>query len=145
MRPTSFSRHAPAISRALPKMLLAAIASGPATGAAGAPADGAPGAVASCVGSATSASLEVDSHVELDADDARVVAAAIVARYPVIANDGLTPQRLLLAKQAGGAWLYVSLRADAGKPGGVCSTASVVAGRFEFTPALVRKYFGVDA
>lgn len=145
---TSFPCPATPIGRALSMAaVLSAIASASASagGAPGAQAGGAAGAVASCIGSATSIWSAADSRVELDANDARIVAAAIVARYPVIGNDGLTPQRLLLAKRAGGAWLYVALRADAGRPGGVCSTASFVAERFELTPALLRKYFGLDA
>jgi hypothetical protein len=102
-------------------------------------------AIESCVGSAAIRFRDKDKRVLLEAADADAVGAAIVRRYPMVEQDGLAPQGLVLWQQPQFSWVYVALFVDPSKASEVCFTASFGADKFEMTPALIDKYFGADA
>lgn len=102
-------------------------------------------AIESCVDKSAIRFHKDDRRVILDAADTASVSAALTRRYPMVEQDGLAPQRLVLWRKPAVGWLYVALLVNPAKPGEVCFTATFVAGRFELTPPLVEKYFGVGA
>lgn len=101
--------------------------------------------IESCAGSAPIRFRDSDKRALLEAADSDAIAAAIVARYPMIEQDGNTPQGSVLWQQPEFGWVYVALRVDSVKPGTVCFTATFEAGKFEMTPELLDKYFGSGA
>ncbi len=80
----------------------------------------------------------------LEESDAAEVAAALLKRYPAAAQTGIMPDGIVLWAKPGSGWVYVALITNPAKPDDVCFVATFVAGRFEFTKALSRKYFGVN-
>jgi len=102
-------------------------------------------AVESCVDSSAIRFVDQDKRVLLEASDASAVGAAIVRRYPMIEDDDLTPQGIVLWRQPKFGWVYVTLLVNPAKAGEVCFTGSFGADKFEMTPALIEKYFGSGA
>ena len=101
-------------------------------------------AIESCVDSATIRFGKDERRVILDAADTATVGTALLRRYPAFAQSGFAPQAIVLWRKPASDWLYVSLLVNPGKPGEVCFTATFVAARFEMTPVMLKKYFGVD-
>ena len=101
-------------------------------------------AIESCVDSATLRFGKGERRVILDAADTATVGTALLRRYPTFAQSGFAPQAIVLWHKPAADWLYVSLLVNPGKPGEVCFTATFVAARFEMTPAMLKKYFGVE-
>jgi hypothetical protein len=95
----------------------------------------------SCAGGVAMTMAAGDSRALLDDVDRGGVVAAMLARYPVLGENGFTPKQMLLWQKKPGDWLYVALGEVAGRPGLPCSIASFAAARFDFTPSLVQKYF----
>ena len=126
--------------------LVAALASGTATARDEARplAAGIGNAIESCVDSATLRFGADERHVILDAADTSTVGTALLRRYPAFAQSGFAPQAIVLWRKPAADWLYVTLLVNPGKPGEVCFTATFVAARFEITPGMLRKYFGID-
>jgi hypothetical protein len=123
-----------------PAALLALLACGQVQ-AAGGLAPGEPGSIESCAGGPALAVAIGDSRALLDDIDRQGVVAAMLARYPVLGQNGFAPQQMLLWQKAPNDWLYVALAAKAGQPGVWCSMASFSAARFEFSTSMVQKYF----
>jgi hypothetical protein len=99
-------------------------------------------AIESCVDASTIRFSTTDRRAFLEAADTEAVRAAIVHRYPMVEQDGLAPQRLVLWRNPKFGWVYVALLSNPAKPGEVCFTASFDADKFDLTPALIAKYFG---
>lgn len=102
-------------------------------------------AIESCVDKSAIRFHKDDRRVVLDAADTVSVSAALTRRYPMVEQDGLVPQRIVLWRKPAIGWLYVALLVNPAKPGEVCFTATFAAGRFELTPPLIEKYFGAGA
>jgi|NGEPerStandDraft_6_1074524.scaffolds.fasta_scaffold04037_4 hypothetical protein len=100
-------------------------------------------AIESCVDTSAIRFRVEDRRVLLEAGDTAAVSAAIVRRYPMIEQDGLAPQRLVLWRHPQFGWVYVALLVNPSKPGEVCFTATFGANRFDLSTALIEKYFGV--
>ena len=77
----------------------------------------------------------------LDDGDRSEVQAAMVSRYRQLAADGFAPTAIVLWRSPAYGWLYLALKSHPTKPGKVCAMASFSAPAFEFTGALLRKYF----
>lgn len=108
-----------------------------------------PGAVTSesiesCVDTATIRFGSSEPHALLDQADTAQVAAALIARYPLISQDGFEPSGVVLWRKPDAGWVYVALLANPDKPAQVCFTATFAAGRFELTAGLMKKYFGIE-
>jgi len=101
--------------------------------------------IESCVNESAIRFEPGDRRDTLDPTDAAAVAKALLRRYPAVGQDGFAPDHIVLWRKPGAGWLYVTLIANPAKAEEVCFTASFVAERFEFTGALVKKYFGVDS
>jgi hypothetical protein len=84
-----------------------------------------------------------DERAVLDAADRDGIGTLMQQRYPALA--GFAPDAIVLWRKSGGAWLYVALARSERHAGGWCHSASVTAGVFDVTPALVRKYFPAGA
>lgn len=124
----------------------AALVVGAALAAGTTPDDGAAAtSIESCVSRDALAVRAGEPRTLLDAADRRRVHAAMVARYPVLLRDGVEPSHIVLWRRGAGEWLYVTLLADPARRGAPCYTATFAAGVFEFTGALLRKYFHVAA
>lgn len=134
----------------IPIALSLCVAAAPAVGAdartkaAGKPAEQiAP--IASCIGAGPQLPVRVsDKRTLLEADDRDRVYEAILMRYPVLRGHDLSPRHIMLWRK-GDDWLYVHL-SDRGSakpdaPADLCFTATVVATDFDFTTALIQKYF----
>lgn len=102
-------------------------------------------AIESCVDTSAIRFRNDDRRVILDSADTVAVSAALTRRYPMVEQDGLAPQRVVLWRKPSAGWLYVALLVNPGKPGEICFTATFVASRFELTAPLVEKYFGAGA
>jgi hypothetical protein len=102
-------------------------------------------AIDSCVDSSSIRFRAQDKRALLEAADLDSVGTAIVRRYPMVEQDGLAPQGLVLWRKPGIGWVYVALLVNPSKAGEVCFTASFGADKFEMTPALIAKYFGSGA
>jgi hypothetical protein len=100
-------------------------------------------AIASCVGAGPLLPLKAaDQRTLLEPDDRDRVYEAILARYTVLRGHDLAPRQIMLWRKSHDEWLYVHLaQADKAQPGGLCFTATVHAADFEFTGALIQKYF----
>ena len=98
-------------------------------------------AIDSCAGGVAMTMAAGDSRALLDEVDRGGVVAAMLARYPVLGQNGFTPRQMLLWQKAPGDWLYVALGERSERPGVPCTIASFAAARFDFTPSLVQKYF----
>lgn len=81
----------------------------------------------------------------LDAGDAKLVAAEIVHRYPLIERDGLYPTAIALWRRPGGDWAFATLMPKKRPANAVCFTANVSGDKLDATPAMLKKYFGVAA
>lgn len=99
-------------------------------------------AIESCVDHSAIRFVNQDKRVLLEAADASGVGAAIVRRYPMVEQDDLAPQGIVLWHQPKFGWVYVTLLVNPAKAGEVCFTGSFGADKFEMTPALIDKYFG---
>jgi len=108
------------------------------------PGEGAgPSAVESCV-SRERIDFGAGAHsVVLDERDRVAVHVALLQRYPVLLADGFTPAHIVLSRQPGSQWIYVTLLANPTRPQELCFTATFAASRLEVTPALLEKYFAV--
>jgi hypothetical protein len=82
-----------------------------------------------------------DSRALLDDIDRQGVFAAMLARCPVLGQNGFAPQQILLWQKAPNDWLYVALSTKADQPGALCSVASFAAARFEFSTSMVQKHW----
>jgi hypothetical protein len=102
-------------------------------------------AIESCVDKSAIRFRKDDRRVILDSADTATVSAALTRRYPMVEQDGLTPQRVVLWRKPAAGWIYVALLVNPAKPGEICFTATFVASRFEITAPLVEKYFGAGA
>jgi hypothetical protein len=102
-------------------------------------------AIESCVDSTAIRFGGGESRVILDAADTATVGTALLRRYPAFAQSGFAPQAIVLWRKPAADWLYVSLLVNPAKPGEVCFTATFVAARLEMTPAMLKKYFGVES
>lgn len=128
------------------------VALGAALGAAGAttaalaqPLRAGPLTVRSCAGSDV---LEIDLRGDaamLDEADRQGAAAAMLQRYPVLAQGVFEPVAIVLWRRPGAGWIYVALSTPQQPPPAWCFSATFAAQVFEFTPALQRKYFAVGA
>jgi len=78
----------------------------------------------------------------LEPTDAADVSAALVQRYPIVAHDGLTPERIVLWRDPRAGWLYVALVSNPADAEQVCFTATFSASRLAVTSPLIVKYFG---
>jgi hypothetical protein len=99
-------------------------------------------AIESCVGGPEIRFQPGARRALLDASDAAEVSAALVQRYPIVARDGLTPERIVLWRDPKATWLYVALVSNPENASEVCFTATFAAARFDVTPPLLVKYFG---
>lgn len=132
-------RHAAFLSAAL---LPLALACAPATAWVMAePAWAATPAIESCVSHDRLAIAAGDRVAVLDDDDERAVRATLLRLYPVIEDDGMAPQRLLLLQRHSGELVYVALLANPQQPAESCFTASFAAGKVDTSLLLRRKYF----
>lgn len=104
--------------------------------------------IPNCVGGAAiELQLGSDSML-LDGADQAAMAAAMLARYPMLGRDGFTPAAIVLWRKPGADWLYVTLARSADGPAGSaawCVTASFAAAPFDATAGLLRKYFFAGA
>jgi len=100
-----------------------------------------PVAVQNCVGSDTIELRAGEDSMLLDDADRDAMVTDMLKRYPVLGRDGFVPAAVLLWRKPGSGWVYVALRRQADKPGGVCALASFSAAAFELTAPLLRKYF----
>ena len=96
----------------------------------------------SCVSDARLELRTADERAWLDTLDRESVGRAMLQRYPVLGRDGFEPAAILMWRQPGRDWLYVTLTRRDGEPAGWCFSATFSAGVFDITPALVFKYFG---
>jgi hypothetical protein len=101
-----------------------------------------PGSIESCVDRQPIRFRADERRVVLDAADAATVSAALIRRYPMLEQDGLAPQRIVLWRKAGADWIYIALLENPTRPAETCFTATFVAGRFDVTRPLIVKYFG---
>lgn len=101
-------------------------------------------AIESCVDTATIRFGGTEPHAVLDPIDAASVAAMLIARYPLISQDGFEPSGLVLWRKPDAGWVYIALLANPDKPAQVCFTATFAADRFELTAPLLKKYFGIE-
>ncbi len=126
-----------------PSLLLAAalMATLPALAKEGTPRAAPQAAIESCVSREWIAFGSGDQSAVLDDGDHRIVSAAIMKLYPVVDQDGLAPQRLMLWQKRSGETLYVALLPNPQKPNEACFTATFASARFDMTLLLRRKYF----
>lgn len=102
-------------------------------------------AIESCVDASSPIRFAADERrASLDASDAAEVGAALLGRYPAVAQTGVVPDGIVLWAKPGDGWVYIALIANPDKPDEVCFVATFSATRFEFTNSLSRKYFGVN-
>jgi len=78
----------------------------------------------------------------LEPADAADVSAALVRRYPIVAHDGLAPERIVLWRDPRAGWLYVALVTNPDDAEQVCFSATFSASRLAVTSPLIVKYFG---
>jgi hypothetical protein len=100
--------------------------------------------VESCVDTTTIRFGKAEPHAVLDETDTAAVGAALIARYPMISQDGFEPSGLVLWRKPETGWLYIALLANPAKPAQVCFTATFAAGRFDLTGPLLKKYFDIS-
>ena len=131
--PGAARRHRPARRRRA-GLLAAALALGAAPGAWAL-------AIESCVSTDALQIAAADRHAWLDDADRDAAAAAIGARFPLLARDGFAPSELLLWDRPRQGWVYVAVIVNPERPGERCFTATI---SFDAVPAarsLLRKYF----
>ncbi|MBL8303763.1 MAG: hypothetical protein JNM26_13430 [Ideonella sp.] len=85
------------------------------------------------------------AHAWLDEVDRGEVAAALLARFPMLQRDGLEARALLLWRQAEGDWRYAALVADPRGAGALCVAASFAGASIGGTDELARKYLPTAA
>jgi hypothetical protein len=100
-------------------------------------------AIESCVDRTTVRFRGGEHRALLDTADSAMVAAALVRRYPIVEQQGLTPQRVAVWRKPETGWVYAALLVDPAKPGDFCFTATFSASRFDVTPSMLEKYFGI--
>ena len=102
-------------------------------------------AIESCVDVSTPIRFAAgERRASLSGGDAAEVAAALLARYPAVAQTGIVPDGIVLWAKPHDGWVYIALITNPDKSEEVCFVATFSAARFEFTSALSRKYFGVN-
>lgn len=102
-------------------------------------------AIESCVDASSPIRFAAgERRASLARSDAAEVAAALLARYPAVAQTGVTPDGIVLWARPGDGWVYIALIVNPERADEVCFVATFSAARFEFTAALSRKYFGVN-
>ena len=84
-------------------------------------------------------------HAWLDEGDRAEVAAALLARFPMLQRDGLEARALLLWRHAEGDWRYAALVADPRGAGALCVAASFAGASIGGTDELARKYLPTAA
>jgi hypothetical protein len=94
-----------------------------------------------CIGEEPLAMPEGAQRAWLDEGDRAAVLAALQARFPAVARDGLDATALLLWRHGDGDWRYAALVASPGRPGARCVAASFSAASIPQTAGLLRKYF----
>lgn len=115
-------------------MLLAALATRAAVG------DGAPTVPPPlCIGHDPLPMPAGAAHAWLDDRDRTEVAAALLARFPMLQRDGLEARAMLLWRHAEGDWRYAALVADPRGGGALCVAASFAGASIGGTGELVRK------
>jgi len=102
------------------------------------------GAIEHCVGGPPIRFEPGARRALLEPSDAAQVSAALVQRYPIVAHDGLAPERIVLWRDPGSGWLYIALVTNPDDPEQVCFTATFSASRFAVTSPLIVKYFGAS-
>ena len=101
-------------------------------------------AIESCVDASSPIRFAGDERrASLEEADAAQVAAALLNRYPAVAQTGVAPDGIVLWAKPGSGWVYIALITNPDKADEVCFVATFAAGKFEFSEALSRKYFGV--
>lgn len=97
--------------------------------------------VPNCVGGE---GLEIDLRggdaALLDEADRHGAAAAMGQRYAVL-GPAFAPVAIVLWRRPGQGWVYVALETPSDPPPAWCFSATFSAPVFDFTPALLRKYF----
>src|SRR5690349_14861574 len=99
-------------------------------------------AIEHCVGGPAIRFAPGERRALLDASDTAEVSAALVQRYPIVAHDGLAPERIVLWRDPDAGWVYVALVSNPQDPEQVCFTATFTASRLAVTSPLLVKYFG---
>jgi hypothetical protein len=102
-------------------------------------------AIDSCADTSAIRFRPQDKRVLLEAGDFDSVSKAIVGRYPMVEQDGFSPQGVVLWRKPGIGWVYVALLVNPSKSSEVCFIGSFGADKFAMTPTLIAKYFGSDA
>src|ERR1039457_6306791 len=102
-------------------------------------------AIESCVDDSSIRFGPSERRPLLETADTAAVSAAITRRYPMIEQDGLSPQGLVLWRQPEFGWVYVALLVNPAKAGEVCFTATFGANKFDLSRTLIEKYFGAGA
>ncbi len=97
--------------------------------------------VPNCIGRDTIAYQPGDTGTVLDSGDREVVTREILARYPMLARDGLAPTAVVLWHEPLGEWLYAALQPHPERPDLLCFSANVVADDLGVTTHLLKKYF----
>jgi hypothetical protein len=96
----------------------------------------------SCVDGAAIRFGADDRYAMLEGADARLASDSIVARYPLVARDGLAPRDIVLWRHPQFGWVYVALLVNPAKAGELCFTGVFGASAFDATARLLDKYFG---
>jgi hypothetical protein len=99
--------------------------------------------IENCVSQDTVSFRPGRNGVMLELEDRVKVAAAIVARYPMMERDGLYPSAVALWRRPDGDWVYATVVAKQAPPFPSCYASTVTAGDFDMTPALLKKYFDI--
>lgn len=111
------------------------------SGAGGAP-DGGALVMASCVeGSPPLVFARADPRALLDSDDRQRFQGAALTLYRVLDRSAFASVQIMLWGKGPGEWVYVSVLPVDGDTQRSCFTATFSAEPFEFTPALIHKYF----
>jgi hypothetical protein len=108
----------------------------------GAARDGGALVMASCVeGSPPLVFARADLRALLDPEDRERFQGAALSLYRVLDRSAFAPVQIMLWDKGPGEWVYVSVLPVDGDAQRSCFTATFTAEPFEFTPALIRKYF----
>jgi hypothetical protein len=98
--------------------------------------------MASCVeGSPPLVFARADPRALLDSEDRQRFQGAALTLYRVLDRSAFASVQIMLWDKGPGEWVYVSVLPVDGDTQRSCFTATFTAEPFEFTPALIRKYF----
>ena len=104
--------------------------------------DGGALAMASCVeGSPPLVFARADQRALLDMADRERFEGAALSLYKVLDRHAFASVQIMLWDKGPGEWVYVSVLPVDGDTQRSCFTATFAAEPFEFTPALIHKYF----